>query len=133
MQFVALFEKEKSGFTVVFPDFPECVTFGADLDEAVDMAHEALAVFVEDMMEAGNELPKPSAKKALLALPENKGRKAINIRVKGDGSDFEEFEVVMHGYLLERIEKYCKLHGASPADFLSAAARVAIRDDVFEK
>lgn len=51
MQYVALFDKEKQGFSVVFPDFPECVTFGSDLDEAVDHAHEALSFFVEDMLE----------------------------------------------------------------------------------
>lgn len=48
-----------------------------------------------------------------------------------DGSDFEEFEVVMHTHLLDRIEKYCKLHGVSPADFFSVAAREAINSDVF--
>lgn len=131
MQYVALFDKEKQGFSVVFPDFPECVTFGSDLDEAVDHAHEALSFFVEDMLEGGDDLPEPSAKKALMALPENKGKKAINIEVAGDGTDFEEFEVCMHRHLLERIEKYSRQHGVSPADFLADASRAALRDDLY--
>lgn len=131
MQYVAMFEEEKHGFSVTFPDFPECTSFGEDLDEAVDHAHEALAMFVEERLEAGQLLPEPSNKKVLLAQPENQGRKAINISVEGDGGDFVEFEMVMHAHLLDRIEKYCRQYGVSPADFLATASRLAIKTDVF--
>ncbi len=131
MQYVALFEKEKHGFSVIFPDFPGCATCGDSLDEAVDHAHEALALYLELFQEEGNELPEPSEKKPLLALSENKGKKAIFIKVEGDGSDFEEFEVSMHAHLLGRIEKYCKEYGVSPADFLAVAAREGIKSDIF--
>ncbi len=131
MKYVALFEKEKQGFGVTFPDFPECTTFGEDLNEAVDQAHEALALYVEMALEGGNVLPEPSDKKTLLAMPENKGRKAIFVEVQGDGSDFEEFEVVMHAHLVGRMEKYCKEYGISPADFLAVAVRETIKSDPF--
>lgn len=131
MQYVALFEEEKQGFSVSFPDFPECVTFGENLDEAVDHAHEALASYVETLLEGGGKLPDPVSKKALLSLAENKEKKAINIEVSGDGSDFEEFEVCMHRYLLERIEKYSRQNGVSPADFLADAARAALKEDIY--
>jgi len=131
MKYIALFEKEQGGFGVSFPDFPECSTFGKDFDEAVDQAHEALTLYIEFFLEEGNSLPEATSKKKLLALPENKGKKAINIIIEGDGSDFEEFEVVMHHHLLKRVEKYCKEYGISPADFLAVAAREAIRADAF--
>jgi len=131
MQYVALFEKEKNGYSVEFPDFPGCVTCGDDLDEAVDMAHEALAMFVEGMLEDGESLPEPSGKKELLSRAEYTGRKALNVTAVGDGSDFVEFEAVMHGHLLGRVEKYCKVHGVSPADFLAVAARIALKEDVY--
>lgn len=132
MRYVALFEKEKRGFSVSFPDFPGCTTFGEDLDEAVDMAHEALSVFVEMKNEEGEALPAPSDKKVLLGLPENKGRKAIFVEITGDGSDFEEVEIVLHQHLLTRIEDYCKEYGVEPADFITVAAREAIKRDVFK-
>lgn len=131
MQYVALFTKEKDGFSVEFPDFPGCTTFADNLDEAVDHAHEALALYLEHFREEGNELPEPTAKKALLGLPENKDKKAINVNVAGDGSDFEEFEIAMHAHLLGRIEKYCREYGVSPADFFAVAAREAIKSDIF--
>lgn len=131
MQYVALFQKEKHGYGVTFPDFPECSTFGENLDEAVDQAHEALALYLELYLEEGSELPEPTGKKDLLSLPENKGLKAINVSVAADGSDFEEFEVTMHSHLLSRIEKYCREYGVSPADFLAVAAREGIKNDIF--
>ena len=131
MRYVALFEEEKRGLAVSFPDFPDCVTFGEDLDEAVDHAHEALSSYVEMLVEEGASLPEPTDKKAILARPENAGRKAINVDVAGDGTDWEEFEVAMHRHLLARIEKYADSNGVSPADFLAAAARLALREDVF--
>jgi predicted RNase H-like HicB family nuclease len=131
MQYVALFEEEKHGFSATFPDFPECTSFGESLDEAVDNAHEALAMFVEEHFAGGELFPEPSKKKVLLAQPENEGKKAINISVEGDGSDFEEFEMVMHVHLLGRIEKYCREYGVSPADFLAAASRMALKNDIF--
>jgi len=131
MQYVALFHKEKAGFGVTFPDFPECTTFGENLDEAVDQAHEALALYIEYYLEEGGKLPEPTGKKAIMELPGNSEAKAINISVAGDGSDFEEFEVTMHSYLLSRIEKYCREYGVSPADFLAVAAREGIKNDIF--
>lgn len=131
MQYVALFSEEKHGFSAEFPDFPGCVTCGDTLDEAVDHAHEALSAFVEEMEERGETLPGPTAKKPLLAMPEHAGKKAINVTVHGGGMDFEEFEMAMHFHLLGRIEKYCREHGVSPADFLAVAAREALKNDVF--
>ena len=132
MQYVALFQKEKKGFGVEFPDIPECTTFGENLDEAVDQATESLALFLESLIEEGKALPEPTPKKELLGRAEYKGRKAINISAEGDGSDFEEFEMVMLSHLLKRVEKYCREHGVSEADFLAVAAREAMRNDVFE-
>ena len=131
MKYIALFEKEKDGYGVVFPDFPECTTFGEDMDEAVDQAYEALTHYIEFYLDQKRSLPEPSSKKHALVLPENKGKKAINIEIEGDGSDFEEFEVVMHGHLLKRIEKYCKVCGVSPADFLAMASREMLKRDPF--
>lgn len=60
-QYIALIHKEPgSDYGVSFPDFPGCVTAGADLDAARGMAEEALAFHVEGMAEEGEPLPEPS-------------------------------------------------------------------------
>lgn len=133
MKYIAIFEEEKKGISVTFPDVPGCVTFGKTLDEAVDMAHEALSMFVELELEAGADLPDARDKKEISALPEAKGNKLIGIDVAEDGTDFEEVAVVLHKHLLERIEKYADSYGVGPADFLAVAAREAMRNDVFKE
>ena len=41
--YIAIVHKEaKSDFGVSFPDFPGCITAGKDIDEAKDMAQDAL-------------------------------------------------------------------------------------------
>lgn len=51
---------EEGGFWVSFPDLPECLTQGDDMQQAYEMAVEALRLSITTMEEAGEELPKPS-------------------------------------------------------------------------
>ncbi|WP_028255208.1 type II toxin-antitoxin system HicB family antitoxin [Veillonella magna] len=48
------------GYTVSFPDLLGCVTEGDTLTEAVDMAEDALGLYLYSLLEDGEELPKPS-------------------------------------------------------------------------
>jgi predicted RNase H-like HicB family nuclease len=49
------------GYGVVFPDFPGCVSAGDTIQQAAEMAAEALALHVASMVEDGEALPEPSA------------------------------------------------------------------------
>ena len=68
-QFIALIHKDAgSDFGVSFPDLPGCVTAGATLDEARDMAAEALAFHLEGMAEDGDAIPEPSSLEVVMAF-----------------------------------------------------------------
>jgi predicted RNase H-like HicB family nuclease len=59
--YIALVHKDAdSDFGVSFPDLPGCVTAGATLDEARDMAEEALAFHIEGLEQDGEAIPEPS-------------------------------------------------------------------------
>ena len=49
-EYLALFEydDQDEGFGVVFPDLPGCFSAGADFDEAIRMAHEALSLYADE-------------------------------------------------------------------------------------
>jgi predicted RNase H-like HicB family nuclease len=47
----------RSDYGVCFPDFPGCITAGRTLDEAMDMAEEALRGHIAVMHEHGEMLP----------------------------------------------------------------------------
>jgi len=54
----ALFHKaEEGGFWVTFPDIPECMTQGDDMDEAYSMAVDALGLCLTDMEKEHLPLP----------------------------------------------------------------------------
>lgn len=50
---------ELGGYSVWFPDLPECHTDGDDLDDAVNTAAEALELVIKSYLENGRALPKP--------------------------------------------------------------------------
>lgn len=54
----ATFHKaEEGGFWVTFPDFPECMTQGDDMEEAYCMSVDALGLAITSTLADGNELP----------------------------------------------------------------------------
>ena len=47
----------EGGYTVLVPALPEVVTYGETEDEAVRMAHEAIALALEVRREEGDDIP----------------------------------------------------------------------------
>ena len=57
----AVFHKaEEGGFWISFPDFPECLTEGDDMQKAYEMAVEALGLVLTGRAEEKEEIPKPT-------------------------------------------------------------------------
>lgn len=48
------------GYSVDFPDVPQCYTCADDLPRALEMAEDVLCLRLYDIEEAGQEIPKPS-------------------------------------------------------------------------
>ena len=56
--YTVYFEPQSDGsFAVVFPTFPEIVTFGRTLDEARAMARDALRCHLEGLRKDGEAIP----------------------------------------------------------------------------
>lgn len=63
----ALFHKaEEGGFWITFPDLPECITEGDDMEQSYDMAADALGLAITSRMENKEPLPIPSQPDAIL-------------------------------------------------------------------
>jgi len=57
----ALFHQaEEGGFWISFPDFPECLTQGENMEEAYEMAVDALGLCITDFVKAQKVLPSAS-------------------------------------------------------------------------
>jgi antitoxin HicB len=53
-------EAEEGGFWVSFPDIPECMTQGDDMQQAYEMAVEALGLSLSSMEDNGESIPEVS-------------------------------------------------------------------------
>jgi len=78
MEYIAYLHKDKrSDYGVSFPDFPGCVTAGRSLEEARELAVEALTLHIAGMVEDGEALPEPSTLDQLARDPAMKGAVAF--------------------------------------------------------
>lgn len=66
----AVFTPEENGFSVDFPDIPQCYTDGDTLAEALENAADVLCLRLYDMEEAGESISAPSE---ISALKTNEG------------------------------------------------------------
>jgi antitoxin HicB len=54
---VLLRKESEGGFTVTVPSLPGCVTFGETLEESMNMAREAIELYIESLQAHGEEVP----------------------------------------------------------------------------
>jgi antitoxin HicB len=56
-----LMHKEPEGsYTVSVPALPGCMTFGETVEDAIQMAKEAIELYIEELQERGEEIPDDS-------------------------------------------------------------------------
>ena len=53
----AVFHKDDGSFWVEFPDLPGCQTYGDTLEHTMELAEEALGLYLSDKLENGVNLP----------------------------------------------------------------------------
>jgi predicted RNase H-like HicB family nuclease len=126
--YIALIHKDSdSDYGVSFPDFPGCITAGNTIDEAKDMAQEALSGHITVMDEFGDKIPEPSNLEKIVSsnsdekyiaffivsVPDKKSRKVrVNITVPEED--------------LNQIDSFAKQHGMTRSAFLIKAAQETI-------
>ena len=66
-KFPAIFKEDETGVSVVFPDLPGCLPCARDYEQAFQNSREALNLHLSCMIEDGEEIPKPSKIKTIVA------------------------------------------------------------------
>lgn len=122
--YIAVIHKEAdSDFGVSFPDFPGCITAGKDIDEAKNMAQEALELHVAGMRQDGESLPSPSTLDHLVQSEWAAGAVAFFIiSIKAEIHKAVRFNATMDSQLLERVDIRAREMGLTRSGFLTKAA-----------
>ncbi|MEI7989754.1 MAG: type II toxin-antitoxin system HicB family antitoxin [Chloroflexota bacterium] len=53
---IVMHKEVEGGFTVIVPILPGCVTYGATIEEAEDMAREAILLYLESLCVHGKDI-----------------------------------------------------------------------------
>jgi antitoxin HicB len=54
---ILLRKEPEGGYTVVVPSLPGCVTYGETIEKAIEMAKEAIELYIESLKEHDEEVP----------------------------------------------------------------------------
>lgn len=54
---INLRKEEEGGYTAFVPSLPGCITYGETVDEAIDMAKEAIELYIEELQDRGEYIP----------------------------------------------------------------------------
>jgi predicted RNase H-like HicB family nuclease len=122
--YIALIHKDDgSDYGVSFPDLPGVISAGATLDEARQMAAEALALHIEGMTDEGEPIPEPSSLEGIMAVAENRDAVAVLIPIAEGTSRAVRVNITLPQDVLEQIDAYAEQQGFTRSGFLAAAAK----------
>ncbi len=54
---ILLRREPEGGYTVLVPSLPGCITYGKTVEEAIQMAKDAIRVYIESLIEDGDAVP----------------------------------------------------------------------------
>ena len=129
--YIAVVHKDpNSDFGVSFPDFPGCITAGSTIDEAKDMAHDALTLHIKGMLEDREEIPAPSKLEDIMADPEYSDAIAILVVSVSEAKPRSvRVNITVPEDMLHQIDAIAKKRGMSRSSFLVHAAQNAIKSN----
>lgn len=128
-----IYKDADSDYGVSFPDFPGVATAGTDLDDARDMAQEALALHVDGLIEDGEAIPEPSTLEAIMSDLENKDAVAVLIPLKTQSKKVVRLNITLPEDVLVEIDAYAQAHGLTRSGFLAGAAKREIEEQGHER
>lgn len=118
--YIAILRKEAdSDYGVDFPDFPGVATAGRSLDEARQMAIEALDLHVDGMIADGEAIPEPSGLEAVMAEEDHRDGVVILVDLPPKPVKAVRVNVTLPQDLLEAIDRVTD----NRSRFLAEAAR----------
>ena len=129
--YIAIVHKEaKTDFGVSFPDFPGCVTAGQTVDEAKDLAQEALGLHIRGMIEDGEQLPAPSKLEDIMADAEYADAGAyLVVSIPDTKPRTVRVNITVPEMTLKQIDAAAKKRGMSRSSFLVHLAQNAIHSN----
>lgn len=134
MDYIAYLHKDRdSDFGVSFPDFPGCVTAGKTLEEARQMAAEALALHIAGMIEDGEAVPAPSNLDTLGNDPNMRGAVAVLVSVQPAVEKTVRINITARESQLEAIDQLAGKAGLTRSAYMVQSSLKRLGSNVSKK
>jgi len=127
------FPAPEGGYTIMYPDFPEALSQGADLAESMKNAAETLALVVEEYAKSRQALPAPSGMESIRAWAEREkesggvdtSRECLFPLLAAPDADMTPVRVTVSiaKSALKSIDEKARLAGLTRSGFLVTAAQ----------
>ncbi len=126
--YIGVVNKNKHGeYCVSFPDFPGCITAGSDLEDAKQMANEALDFHIKGMLEDGDKIPVPSSLQSISADTDYRNSLAfIQVEAANAKPKTVRVNITVPENTLKQIDIAARKNRMSRSSFLINTARNAI-------
>ncbi len=126
---LALHSDDGVAYSVVVPDLPGCFSAGATLDDAIEMAREAVDAHCELLAEDGEDVTLRQPLAVHQANPELAGAvwAVVDVPVDRYFGPAEKINITVPGRILARIDAFARQHGESRSGFLVRAAQQVMR------
>jgi predicted RNase H-like HicB family nuclease len=122
MEYIAYLHKDKrSDYGVSFPDFRGCVTAGRTLEEARQLAGEALTLHIAGLLEDGEALPEASTLDELAGDPAMRGAVAFLVDVEAPEKTVR-VNITARESQIEAIDRLARERGMTRSAYMVQAA-----------
>jgi predicted RNase H-like HicB family nuclease len=112
---------ETTAFGVVVPDLPGCFSAGDTLDEAMTNAEEAMALWIDSTLDAGDAIPKPSALDSIRLNPDFEGWIFAIVSIDPALLDdtVERVNITLPRRVLKRLDALAEAAGSSRSGYVA--------------
>ena len=112
---------ENTAFGVVVPDLPGCFSAGDTLDEAMSGAEEAIALWIDATLDAGDAIPSPSSLDAVRLNPEFEGWIFAIVAIDPALLDdtVERVNITLPRRVLKRLDALAEAAGSSRSGYVA--------------
>lgn len=125
MQFAIVMHKDKSSdYGVTVPDLPGCFSAGSSVDEALEMAKEAIEVYLEQLIEDGKTVPLPGQIEQHQRNSDYRGGVWALVTVNESSLRVEakRINITIPQRVLDAIDRFADANGQSRSGLLARAA-----------
>ena len=112
---------EKTAYGVIVPDLPGCFSAGDTLDEAFDMAKEAIEGWIECTVDDVQDIPKPSAMEEIRKNPEFSGWifGAVDVDLSKLSGKAERVNITLPRLVLRRLDAKARQAGDTRSGYIA--------------